>query len=48
MQSLSASKQIMLFLFDPYVQAELSGDLETTMETVSSNPIALCYACIFT
>jgi len=37
-EKLSASQQAMVELFQRHVQAELDGDLDTTMATMSDNP----------
>lgn len=37
-QSLSNAQQAMVDLFNRHVQAEMAGDLETTMATMTDNP----------
>ena len=38
MKTLTAAQQAMLDLFQKHVNAELAGDLETTMDTMTDNP----------
>lgn len=38
MEHLSQSQQAMVDLFQKHVQAELDGDLETTMATMTDSP----------